>query len=200
MKKHAPAALRNREAILAVLRQELPEGGTVLEVASGSGEHVVHFAEQMPHLAWQPSDPDPEAVASIEAYRADYSGVNLRPALMLDASAPDSWNLAQADAVLCINMVHISPWSASEGLFAGAQRVLAASGGPLVLYGAYIEEGVEIAPSNIEFDASLKARNPLWGLRSLGAMDELARAHGFVRTARHAMPANNLTLVYRAVD
>lgn len=196
-KQHAPATLRNRDPIAQVLAQELPASGTVLEVAAGTGEHAVFFAEAFPALAWQPTDPSPEALASIAAYRDDYAGQNLAAPLLLDASAPESWPVTQADAIVCINMVHISPWEATLGLFAGAARVLAASKGPLVLYGPYIEQGVETAPSNLEFDASLKARNPLWGLRDAAALDALAGQHGMTRSARHAMPANNIILVYR---
>ncbi len=196
-KQHAPATLRNRDPIAQVLARELPASGTVLEVAAGTGEHAVFFAEAFPALAWQPTDPSPEALASITAYRDDYPGQNLAAPLLLDASAPESWPVTQADAIVCINMVHISPWEATLGLFAGAARVLAAGRGPLVLYGPYIEQGVETAPSNREFDASLKARNPLWGLRDAAALDALAGQHGMTRSARHAMPANNIILVYR---
>ncbi len=196
MKKHAPATLRNREAILAILKHELPEWGTVLEVASGSGEHAVYFAEHMPAIAWQPSDSDAEAIASIEAYRTEYEGVNLRQPIVLDASRPESWKLERSDAVLCCNMVHISPWPATESLFAGAAGLLD-EGAPLVLYGPYFEAGTEPAASNLQFDEGLRARNPEWGIRTLEAMDELAHASAFTRTARHQMPANNLTLVYR---
>lgn len=196
-KQHAPATLRNRDPIAQVLAQELPASGMVLEVAAGTGEHAVFFAEAFPALTWQPTDPSPEALASIAAYRDDYPGQNLAAPLLLDASAPESWPVTQADAIVCINMVHISPWEATLGLFAGAARVLAAGRGPLVLYGPYIEQGVETAPSNREFDASLKARNPLWGLRDAAALDALAGQHGMTRSARHAMPANNIILVYR---
>lgn len=196
-KQQAPATLRNREPIAGVLARELPASGTVLEVAAGTGEHAVFFAERFPALHWQPTDPSPEALASIAAYHADYPGTNLSAPLLLDAAAPVSWPVAAADAMVCINMVHISPWEATLGLFAGAERVLAESKGPLVLYGPYLEQGVETAPSNLDFDASLKARNPLWGLRKLQAVDRVAEDHGFRRTQRYAMPANNLVVVYR---
>jgi hypothetical protein len=196
-RQHAPATLRNREPIAEVLARELPASGTVLEVAAGTGEHAVFFAARFPALRWQPTDPSPEALASIAAYLADYPGTNLAAPLPLDAAAPGSWPVSVADAMLCINMVHISPWEATEGLFAGAARLLRGSGGPLVLYGPYLEQGVETAPSNLDFDASLKARNPLWGLREAEALDALAAQHGMARSARHAMPANNIMLVYR---
>lgn len=194
-KRSAPAALRNREPIAEVLRDELPERGLILEIASGTGEHAVHFARMVPNLTWQPSDPDPQARASIAAWAAESDLSNLRQPLPLDAAAA-GWPLERADALVCINMVHISPWAASVGLFAGAARLLP-QGAPLVLYGPYLEKTVETAPSNLAFDASLKARNPEWGLRQLSALDDLAAAYGFTRTRRVAMPANNLVLVYR---
>jgi len=196
-KQHAPATLRNREPIAEALARELPSAGLVLEIASGTGEHAVHFAESFPALHLQPSDASPEALASIKAYRADYVGGNLADPVLLDAAIPASWAVAAADAILCINMVHISPWEATEGLMAGAARLLASSGGPLILYGPYLERGVETAPSNLDFDASLKARDPRWGLRAAEDLDRLAASHGMNRSARHAMPANNIMLVYR---
>lgn len=181
-----------------MLARELPQAGRVLEVAAGTGEHAVFFAARFPALEWQPSDPDGDALASIAAYRAEYEGGNLAAPVLLDAAAPDNWPLSSAAAILCINMVHISPWEASIGLFAGAARILGRSAGPLILYGPYLEEGVETAASNLAFDQSLKERNPVWGLQHLGAVDGLAAQHGFARTARYAMPANNLMLVYRS--
>ncbi len=195
MKRHAPAVERNREPITAVLTEELPAEGLVLEVASGTGEHAVHFARTYPRLAWQPSDPDPEALASIAAWRAEEGLANVREPVLLDAAAAD-WPVAAADAVLCINMIHISPLAATEGLLAGAAALLA-PGAPLIVYGPYLEAAVETAPSNLEFDAWLKRRDPAFGLRSAEWLDERAGAHGFARTRRVAMPANNLTLVYR---
>lgn len=197
MKRHAPATLRNRDAIADVLARELPATGMVLEVASGTGEHAAAFAARFPALTWQPSDPDTEAMASIAAYRADYAGTNLLPPVLLDASAPADWPVSAADAIICINMVHISPWAATEGLFAGAAKLLGGRNLPLILYGPCIEDGVDTAPSNREFDVSLKARDPRWGLREAAAVDALARANGFRRSARYALPANNITLVYR---
>ena len=187
--------MRNREVIAEVLARELPKSGTVLEVASGSGEHALYFAERFPDLNWQPSDPDPEALASIEAYRAEAKLDNLLSPMKLDASSPD-WPISEADAIFCANMIHISPWVAAEGLFKGAMRTLE-SGASLILYGPYFEENIEPAPSNLDFEEGLRARNPAWGIRSLTAVDELARSSGFVRSSRYEMPANNLTLVYR---
>jgi hypothetical protein len=195
MKRQAPAAARNRDPIAAVLAEELPASGLVLEVASGTGEHAVHFADAFPALAWQPSDPDLAARESIEAWRVDEGMANLRPPLDLDAASP-AWPIERADAVLCINMVHISPVRATEGLLVGAARLLP-TGSPLVLYGPYLEDDVATAPSNLAFDASLKARNPEWGLRSVAWLDRLSAERGFSRTRRTTMPANNLMLVYR---
>lgn len=194
-KRHAPATQRNRDAIAAVLAEWLPATGTVLEVASGSGEHVVHFAATFPQLDWQPSDPDPAGLTSIAAWSADAGAANIAPPLALDASAAD-WPIAHADAVLCINMVHISPWAATPGLFAGAARLLP-PGAPLILYGPYIEPDVATAPSNIEFDASLRARDPAWGLRARDVVIAVADAAGFAFAERRAMPANNLMLLFR---
>lgn len=195
MKRHAPAAGRNREPIAAVLTEELPPSGVMLEIASGTGEHAVHFARTFPHLDWQPSDPDPDARESIATWREEAGLPNLLPPLELDAADAD-WPLANADAVLCINMVHISPVAATEGLVAGAARLLA-PGAPLILYGPYFDAEVETAPSNLAFDRDLRSRNPEWGLRPVEWLDGLAQNAGFRRTRRVAMPANNLTLVYR---
>jgi len=195
MKRHAPAAGRNREPIAAVLTEELPSGGLVLEVASGTGEHAVHFARTFPHLQWQPSDPDPAARDSIATWREDEGLANLLGPLALNSADP-VWPIERADAVLCINMAHISPLAATEGLVAGAARLLT-PGAPLILYGPWIESNVETAPSNLAFDADLKARCPEWGLRQVEWLDRIAEAAGFHRTRRVAMPANNVTLVYR---
>jgi hypothetical protein len=198
-KQHAPATLRNREAIAEVLARELPASGTVLEIAAGSGEHAVFFAARFGALTWLPTDPAPEALASIAEYRADYSGTNLSVPVMLDAADPDSWPVAGAAAILCINMVHISPWAATRGLFRGAARLLGSSGGPLIIYGPFIEDGVATAASNLSFDESLTARDTRWGLRRAEDLHSLAAAYGLARTARHAMPANNLSLVFRPI-
>lgn len=198
VKKHAPATLRNREAIAQVLAAELPQQGCVLEVASGSGEHAVYFANAFPALDWQPSDATRDAIASILAYKADYPDLNLRLPLVLDAQAPAGWEVREADAILCINMVHISPWAATEGLFEGAARLLGGRNLPLILYGPYFEQDVETAPSNLAFDESLRSRNGQWGLRDLADMDALAARNGFARSAHYEMPANNLVLIYRA--
>ena len=194
-RQFAPATQRNREPILAVLREVLPAQGLVLEVASGSGEHAVHFAAAFPNLTFQPSDPDPAALASIDAWASESALPNLRPAIRLDATAP-GWPVEAADAILCINMIHISPWAATEGLVRQAAQLLPA-GGPLYLYGPYRQKDVPLAPSNAVFDDSLRRRNPKWGLRELEAVAELAKAAGFGEPQVTAMPANNLSVVFR---
>jgi len=194
-RQFAPATARNREPILAVLREELPESGTVLEVASGTGEHAVHFARALPHLTWQPTDPSPEARASIAAWRESEGSPNLLAPLELDA-ASDAWPVIRADAMVCINMVHISPWAATEGLMRGAGRLLG-SGAPLILYGPYRRAGLPLEPSNAAFDEGLKARDPRWGLRLLEDVAECAKASGLDLARVVEMPANNLTVVFR---
>lgn len=194
-RRHAPAAARNREPILAVLGEVLPARGLVLELASGTGEHALHFARAMPALDWQPSDPDEGARGSIAAWREAEGTANLRAPVALDAAAAD-WPVDRADAIVCINMVHISPWAATEGLMRGAGRVLPA-GGPLVLYGPYRRPGRELEESNAAFDADLRRRNPQWGLRELTAVEDCAREQGLALESVVEMPANNLTLVFR---
>ncbi|WP_260582605.1 class I SAM-dependent methyltransferase [Sphingopyxis sp. PET50] len=194
-KRHAPATERNRDAIAAVLADWLPPHGTVLEVASGSGEHVVHFAAAFPRLDWQPSDPDAAGRVSIAAWSAEAGLPNIAAPLALDATAPD-WPVSRADAILCINMVHISPWDATLGLFAGAARLLG-PGAPLILYGPYIDPDVPTAESNLAFDASLRARDPAWGLRDLDRIKVAATDAGLDFADRRAMPANNLMLLFR---
>jgi cyclopropane fatty-acyl-phospholipid synthase-like methyltransferase len=195
MKQHAPSAERNREPLLSVLRELLPSRGTVLEVASGTGQHAVFFARAFPGLVWQPTDADPIARASIDAWRREEGLPNVREPLALDASA-STWPVESVDAVMCINMVHISPWESCQGLMRGAARVLP-PGGPLILYGAYFIEGRPTAPSNLAFDASLRERNPAWGVRELGAVTAEARAHGLELERVIDMPSNNFTVVFR---
>jgi hypothetical protein len=192
-----PATLRNRDAILDVLRGVLPASGVVLEVASGSGEHVVHFARAFPGLTFQPSDPEDAALQSITAWTQDSGLTNLRPPVMLDA-ASDHWPVTTADAVLCINMIHISPWQATQGLFHGASKLLHA-GAPLYLYGPYRQAGVVTVASNEAFDASLKSRNAEWGLRDLETVADLAQSTEFSAPAITEMPANNLSVVFRRI-
>lgn len=194
-RRFAPAAARNRDAILDALRRHLPASGLVLELASGSGEHAIHFAAALPGLAFQPSDPLPEARASIDAWATETGLPNIRPALAIDATAP-GWPVTAADAVVCINMIHISPWAATEGLMRGAAAILP-PGAPLVLYGPYRRGGAHTAPSNAAFDADLRARDPAWGVRDLEAVAALAAEHGFGPPAVAEMPANNLTVTFR---
>jgi len=193
----SPAARRNIEPIRQVLAAHFPTHGRVLEIAAGSGEHAVAFAESFPGLDWTPADPSEEARISIGAWTGLHGPPNLRPPLDLDASQPESWPEGPFDAVLCINMIHISPWTATEGLMAGAERVLANPGGLLALYGPYREADVELAPSNAAFDDSLRSRDPAWGLRDRDAIAAEARRHGLHLTLRVAMPANNLMLLFR---
>ena len=187
----APSAARNREPILAALGPHLPPAGLVLEIASGTGEHVAYFAAALPHLMWQPTDPVPERRASIDAHAAGLP--NIRPAIALDTTA-DAWPIDRADAVLCINMIHIAPWAAALGLVAGATRLLA-PGGVFALYGPFIQRGVPLQPGNVAFDADLRARDPAWGLRDVEAVAAIAT--GFAAPSVIAMPADNLLLVFR---
>ena len=197
MKREAPAAARNREPILGVLRQHLPRQGIVLEFASGTGQHVVHFAGALPDLTFQPSDPNDSARASIDDWARTLGLANVRPALPLDAAA-GAWPVARADAILCINMIHISPWEATVGLIEGAARTLPADG-VLYLYGPYRRAGHPTAPSNEDFDRDLRSRNPAWGLRALEDVAALAARHGFAAPTVIEMPANNLSVVFRKV-
>ena len=194
-RRSAPHVARNAGPIAEVLRTILPADGLVLEVASGTGEHILHFAREFPNLLWRPSDPEPGALRSIEAWRTGSGLANLLPPIALDARAAD-WPVATADAILCINMVHISPWAATLGLLRGAGRLLRA-GAPLYLYGAYRRAGVETAPSNEAFDAGLRARDPAWGLRNLEDVVAAAQTHGLRLEAVTQMPANNLSVVLR---
>ena len=192
MKRSSPAALRNRDPILAVLRQWLPPHETVLEIAAGTGEHALHFAAAFPDLAWQPTDPDPEARASIDALREEEGTPNLLPALHLDVTAA-YWPVSAAAAILAVNLVHISPPEAGLALLDGAARLLA-PGAPLILYGPWRVRGEPLAPSNLAFDQALKERDPCFGLRDLSAFAAEGRSRSLVLTERRDMPANNLML------
>lgn len=218
-RRSAPAALRNREPIANVLGEWLPPSGLVLEIASGTGEHAVHFAERFPRLEWQPSDIHPDALTSIAAWRDAAGLTNVREPLILDAASSE-WPIGSADAMLSINMdsdscddqeaaekggfdvvlnlnmVHISPWSAALGLLDGAAKVLK-RGGALILYGPWFQAGVETAPSNLEFDRQLRERDPEWGLRRVEDFEALASERGFALEQTRAMPANNLMLLFR---
>ncbi|WP_110667998.1 DUF938 domain-containing protein [Salinicola halophilus] len=191
----SPAAQRNREPIAEVLAQVLPAAGRVLEIASGSGEHAVHFAARFPNLDWQPSDASSEARRSIAAWCGAAALGNLAEPLALDVTA--EWPIeAPLAAIVCSNMLHISPWPASEALFAGAGRTLA-EGAPLVVYGPFRERGAHTAPSNARFDADLRARDVRWGIRDVEALDALAEAAGLAYEAHYPLPANNACRIWR---
>jgi hypothetical protein len=198
-RRNAPAAVRNREPILEVLRRYVREGAHVLEIASGSGEHAAFLAQALPIASWQPTDPDEASRASIDAWTAHLAADRVRPALALDVTEGlAQWPVARVDVVVCINMIHIAPWEACLGLLDGAAKVLAASGGGLVyLYGPYRRGGAHTAPSNDAFDESLRSRNPAWGVRDLESVTDEAAARGFTLEAVVEMPANNLSVVLR---
>lgn len=199
---HSPAADRNKEPILAVLRELLPPRGSALEIASGTGQHAVFFAAALPGWTWQPTEGDASLLPVIAARAAEAALPNVRQPVLLDVGA-SQWPTPQApftgrfDLVYCANLLHIAPWSACAGLMAGAARQLA-PGGRLVTYGPYFEADQAPAPSNLAFDQSLRARNPAWGIRQLGEVAAEAARHGLALQQRHAMPANNLLLVFAA--
>jgi SAM-dependent methyltransferase len=193
-RRHADATLDNRDELLGVLRRVLPPAGLLLEVAAGTGQHAAHFAPRLPGLVWQPTDPDRASRESIDAWAAHEGASSVRPALELDATK-DVWPVERADAVLCVNMIHIAPWAAGLGLLRGAARVLA-PGGPLVLYGPYRIDGA-LAESNREFDASLRRRDPSWGVREVADVEAAARAVGLEPEERIPMEWDNLVVVLR---
>lgn len=193
-RRFAPATARNRAPILEVLQEVLPGRGLVLEIASGTGEHAVHFAAALPDLTWQPSDPSEDARASIAAWRDEAALPNLRAPLPLDVTAP--WPVDAADAIVCINMIHIAPWEATLALFAGAARVLP-PGGPLVTYGPYRFGGAFTAESNAAFDADLRRRDPRWGVRDVVDLEAAAIAAGLALIGTFGLPANNHAIVWR---
>lgn len=194
-RRSAPAAARNREPVAEVLAEWLPPRGLVLEIASGTGEHVVHFAQRFPALEWQPSDIHIDSLASIEAWRASSRLSNILEPVVLDAASAN-WPVERADAMLSINMVHISPWASALGLVDGAARLLA-PGAPLILYGPWLQSTVTTAPSNLGFDADLKRRNPDWGLRKVEDFAAAAAERGLRLVETRAMPANNMMLLLR---
>jgi Protein of unknown function (DUF938) len=196
-RQYAPATIRNRDFILDVLRDVLPTTGVILEIASGSGEHVVHFARNLPSVVFQPSDPEPQALLSVAAWVEDAQVTNVRTPIVLDVSQ-SPWPIASADGIICINMVHISPWDATIGLITGAGATLP-QGSPLYLYGPYRRKGVATAPSNQAFDRNLRDRNPTWGLRELEAVAAIAQSVGFSVPMVTEMPANNLSVVFRCL-
>ncbi len=193
--RHAPATSRNRDAILEVLKSVLPPEGVLLEIASGTGEHAAYMTPALPGITWQPSDADPSALASIDGHAKQSGTDRIRPALAITTTDP--WPIDHADAVLCCNMIHISPWASAEGLFDGAARILP-SQAPLILYGPFRRNGQHTAASNVAFDDMLKAQDPRWGVRCLDTeVMPLAAQAGFTLDEVHEMPANNLTVVFR---
>ena len=194
-RRSAPAALRNRDYIADVLVDWLPQRGLVLEVASGTGEHVVHFAERFSNLEWQPSDMNEDALASIAAWRSEAGLDNVRAPLAIDVMTR-GWPIDRANALLSINMVHISPWAAALGLLDGAARLLP-QGGPLILYGPWLKDDIDTGPSNLAFDADLKRRDPAWGLRRVEEFAAEADRRGFALAETRPMPANNQMLLFR---
>ena len=196
-RQYAPATLRNRDFILGILRDVLPTKGVILEIASGSGEHVVHFARNLPSLVFQPSDREPDALQSVAAWVKATRVTNVRAPVVLDASQ-SPWPIASADGIICINMVHISPWDATLGLIRGAAAILPPTA-PFYLYGPYKREGFATAPSNQAFDRSLRDRNPTWGLRDLEAVAAIAQSVGFSVPTITEMPANNLSVVFHRI-
>ena len=196
-RQYAPATLRNRNFILGILRNVLPTRGVILEIASGSGEHVVHFARHLPNLVFQPSDREPDALHSVGAWVKATRVTNVRAPMVLDASQ-SPWPIASADGIICINMVHISPWDATLELIRGAAAILPPTA-PFYLYGPYKREGVATTPSNQAFDRSLRDRNPTWGLRDLEAVAAIAQSVGFSVPTIIEMPANNLSVVFYRV-
>lgn len=192
-RRHAPATLRNRDAIVEQLATLLPVSGKVLEIASGTGEHVAAFAARFPALHWQPSDPDPGALASIAAWNDGI--VNVATPIAIDATDP-GWPVGRVDALVCINMIHIAPWDATLGLMTGAATILNGQA-PLILYGPFLRGDVATAPSNVAFDASLKSRDARWGLRTVQDVRAAAAARGLAFDRLIDMPANNAMLVFR---
>lgn len=194
----SPAAERNQQPILEVLRPLCPKSGTVLEIASGTGQHACYFARQLPELTFCPTEVSPALRDRLNLRLAAEGSPNLRPAEILDVTQVD-WPLARADIILCVNMVHISPWAATLGLFAGADRVLSREGF-LLTYGPYRFAGVPLAPSNEAFDAGLRAQDPQWGIRSVADLEAVAAAHNLVLSDVYPMPANNHTLIFRRLS
>lgn len=192
---HSAPADRNTAPIAEVLRAVLPDRGDVLEIASGTGQHVVAFARTFPDLVWHPSDCDSELRESVELRMAEASLDNIRPPIELDVMRLP-WAVGTVDAVVCINMIHVAPWRATGALFTGAAQVLRA-GGPLVTYGPYMRDGRHTAPSNAAFNASLRARDAEWGLRDLSAVTEAAQRRGLALERLVEMPANNFSLVFK---
>ncbi len=198
-KLSSSAAERNQPHLIEALAPLWPKSGTVLELASGPGQHVTAFARQFPSLTWRPSDADPRALASIAAWRAEAGLDNLLEPIALDLMRPQWWTAVpeQPAAAYSANMTHIAPWAATEGLFAGLGELMPTAA-PIFIYGPYLQAGVATAPSNLSFDESLRMRNAEWGIRPAEDMDQLAGQHGFTPGPRLSMPANNIILTYQA--
>ena len=194
-KRFSPACERNKKAILEVLQQHLPQKAHVLEIASGTGQHAAYFTEKKPRWRIQTTDINPLALASIKAYQTEAERDNFPPPLELSVT-DESWPVETFDAALCCNMIHIAPWEACVGLFKGMNKYLK-PGACLILYGPFLQEGIETAESNLKFDQSLKQRDPRWGLRSLEKVEELAERYGFRLKQIHQMPAHNLLIVFK---
>ena len=194
----SPSAERNRAPISEVLSQVLPERGVVLEIGSGTGQHVVHFARAMPNLIWQPSERDDDCLRSIVAWLSVEQLPNVRPPLHLDVSA-SPWHITSAAALVCINMIHIAPWSATQALFCGGEGLLS-GGGVVCLYGPFRRQGRHTSPSNEAFDVLLRRQDPDWGVRDLDEVSRLADRAGFDLLQTHEMPSNNLTVAFRKRD
>ncbi len=196
-RQFAPSAHRNRDAIRDALIPHWPAAGNVLEIASGSGEHVVHFASAAPHLRFHPTDPSEAARASTDAWVARSGLSNVLPAIELDVTAP-IWPVGEAAMMICINMIHIAPWEATTGLMAGAGRSLA-KGGALWLYGPFIRDGVETAEGNVNFDLWLKDKDARFGVRHLGDVADVGAANGLAPPTVIEMPANNCLVGFAKV-
>ncbi len=193
--RDAPSARRNRGPILQVLEQWAPREGVALEIAAGTGQHAVHFSAALPGLRWQPSDINPAALVSIAAWQQAEGTANLLPPVQLDVTS-EQWPIDRADLVVCINMIHISPWAATEGLMRGAARLLS-NEGTLFLYGPYHVGGKPTAPSNASFDAHLRTRDPRWGVRHIEDVQAEAAANGLVKASMISMPANNFSVIFK---
>jgi hypothetical protein len=191
---YAPATERNREAILSVLKSILPMQGKVLEIASGTGEHITFWAPYFPNITWQPSDPDPMHLASIEGWIAQLPAANILPPIQIDVTN-QTWSIDSVEVILCVNMIHIAPWEACLGILQGAQSLLS-KGGLLYLYGPFKQQGKHTAPSNEAFDLSLRAQDPSWGVRDLEAVIDSAQKHDLHAQQVIPMPANNLSVVF----
>jgi SAM-dependent methyltransferase len=191
----SPSAERNKAAVAALLKTVLPDRGLVLEIGSGTGQHIVHFAKECPHLVWQPSERDEACLQSIRDWIAVGAAGNVEPPLFLDVGVLP-WPIASAAAVVSLNMIHIAPWLAAEALFRGAGAILPPDG-MLVLYGPFRRDGAHTSPSNEAFDQHLRAHDPQWGVRDLEDVAACAASHGFAAPEVHEMPANNLSIVFR---